>query len=242
VEAVENGERAVEAWASKHYDVVLMDCQMPQMDGYQATRVIRERERTHGRRIPIIALTANAMPGTEAQCKAAGMDSYIAKPFNPRDLETCLDIHLARKTLEPSTMTASDHADVAAADKPAATSPSEAVSTGAPAMDLTAFHALTAGDVRFERELMDTFIRSAGEIIPEIERAVCNGDGKTLERLAHRLKSNGGSLSARRLQCSAEALERAAKVADGAEPLAQMATQLLAELRGLVVFLEAQTR
>ncbi len=81
---VTDGRRAVECWAEGDYDLVLMDCQMPEMDGYEATRTIRARER--GRHTPIIAITANVMEGDQQKCLDAGMDDYIAKPFKREDL------------------------------------------------------------------------------------------------------------------------------------------------------------
>ncbi len=86
-----NGALAVAAFETHEYDVVLMDCQMPVMDGYEATRAIRQRETGTGRRVPVIALTASALAGERDRCLAAGMDDYLAKPFRKADLEALLD-------------------------------------------------------------------------------------------------------------------------------------------------------
>ncbi len=93
VDAVANGREAVDAWAKGGYDLVLMDCQMPVLDGYAATREIRARERT-GEHIPIVALTANAMPKDELECRQAGMDDHLAKPIDREELARCLEHHL----------------------------------------------------------------------------------------------------------------------------------------------------
>jgi CheY-like chemotaxis protein len=93
VDVVDDGSHAVEAVFSQDFDLVFMDCQMPEVDGYEASRMIRKREgRTGGgkRRIPIIALTAHAMEGDREQCLAAGMDDYLAKPFNAVQIATVL--------------------------------------------------------------------------------------------------------------------------------------------------------
>jgi CheY-like chemotaxis protein len=101
VDVAVNGRDGVEAAFSRHYDLVLMDCQMPDMDGFQAAAAIRLREKqTHDaqhaagsppRRVPIVALTANAMLGDQERCLAAGMDDYLAKPFNMEQLAARLE-------------------------------------------------------------------------------------------------------------------------------------------------------
>jgi len=93
VHAVPNGREAVDAWARGGYDLVLMDCQMPVLDGYAATREIRARE-NGGPRIPIVALTANAMKKDELECRQAGMDDHLAKPLDREALARCLAQHL----------------------------------------------------------------------------------------------------------------------------------------------------
>jgi signal transduction histidine kinase/DNA-binding response OmpR family regulator len=93
VEVASDGLAAVAAWRVRPFDLILMDCQMPQMDGYEAAREIRRLEQA-GRHIPIVALTADAMKGTEENCRAAGMDDYLTKPIDRAKLESCLARHL----------------------------------------------------------------------------------------------------------------------------------------------------
>jgi PAS domain S-box-containing protein len=85
-----NGREAIAAWAEKQYDLILMDCQMPEMDGFTATREIRKQE-SNGRRIPIVALTANALEEEKEKCFEAGMDDHLAKPFRKSDLKKILE-------------------------------------------------------------------------------------------------------------------------------------------------------
>jgi signal transduction histidine kinase/ActR/RegA family two-component response regulator len=94
VDVARNGREAVDAWAKGCYDLILMDCQMPVLDGYQATREIRARE-SAAQRIPIVALTANAMKDDDLKCKAAGMDDHLSKPLDRDRLAHCLAQHLA---------------------------------------------------------------------------------------------------------------------------------------------------
>ncbi len=93
VEIADDGRAAVERFQQQAFDAILMDCQMPEMDGFEATAEIRRLEQESGRpvRIPIIALTANAMQGDDEKCKSAGMDDYLAKPFSPEKLKLLLE-------------------------------------------------------------------------------------------------------------------------------------------------------
>jgi CheY-like chemotaxis protein len=93
VETVRDGRQALQAWESGRYDLILMDCQMPLLDGYEATREIRRREGCQPR-IPIIALTAHAMKGDDLKCTEAGMDAHLTKPIDRNELQACLDRYL----------------------------------------------------------------------------------------------------------------------------------------------------
>ena len=90
----ENGREALIALDTENFDLVLMDVQMPEMDGFEATASIREKERTTGTRLPVIAMTAHAMKGDEERCLMAGMDGYISKPISPQKLFEALEKYL----------------------------------------------------------------------------------------------------------------------------------------------------
>jgi CheY-like chemotaxis protein/HPt (histidine-containing phosphotransfer) domain-containing protein len=98
VDAVIDGIEALQSLDKTQYDIVLMDVQMPEMDGLTATKIIREKERQNGKHIPIIALTAYAMKGDKEQCIEAGMDDYISKPFNPKMLQQIIDKFIKNST------------------------------------------------------------------------------------------------------------------------------------------------
>jgi signal transduction histidine kinase/CheY-like chemotaxis protein len=95
VDAASDGQAAVTAWRSGQYALILMDCQMPELDGYAATREIRTQESGSTERIPIVALTAHAMQDAERECLEAGMDDYLTKPIDKGKLKQCLERHLA---------------------------------------------------------------------------------------------------------------------------------------------------
>jgi CheY-like chemotaxis protein len=89
-----NGKEAVDSFGNEEFDLILMDVQMPEMDGFEATAAIRKAEIRTGRHIPIVALTAHAMKGDRERCLAAGMDAYLAKPIRPEELDEVLDYYI----------------------------------------------------------------------------------------------------------------------------------------------------
>ena len=104
VDAVGDGRAAVTAWRTGRYDLILMDCQMPVLDGYDATREIRGLEQP-GQHIPIVALTAHAMRGDDVKCKEAGMDAHLTKPLDRQVLAQVLEKYLgARQPPENATI------------------------------------------------------------------------------------------------------------------------------------------
>jgi two-component system sensor histidine kinase/response regulator len=180
VTVANNGAEALEHIAATQFDAVLMDCQMPVMDGFTATRRIREMERIGGmKRLPIIALTANVMTEDREHCVAAGMDAHLGKPIEPRQLVDTLSRYL--KAVVP-----------------------------APAIDREALRAVTGGDLEFERELAETFISSGDQCLAEIIAALRIEDFDTVRKRAHALKGASANIHATSLSKTASALERAA--------------------------------
>jgi signal transduction histidine kinase/CheY-like chemotaxis protein len=160
-----NGKIAVESMEREHFDVVLMDVQMPEMGGFEATALIREREKTEGRRVPIIAMTAHAMKGDRERCLEAGMDDYISKPIAAQDLADILD-NLAL-TLK------------------AAQGLSRSVSTP---FNRSALLDQVGGDVDLMKEIADVFVAESPRMLAQIRSAIERGDCATLERVAHAFK------------------------------------------------------
>jgi len=175
-----NGQEAVEACERQAFDLVLMDVQMPVMDGLAATEAIRRREALHpGRgRLPIMALTAFALGGDRERCLAAGMDDYLTKPIKPAELAAALN--RVSGDHRPAPPTRSD-----APGDPAPTAAGDAAAAG---FDLTAALAYVEGDRELLDELLGIFARDAPVRMDKIRRAVAAGDAVELRRQAHTLK------------------------------------------------------
>jgi len=183
-----NGSEALERIGEGAFDAVLMDCQMPVMDGFTATARIREAERRSGlgKRLPIIALTANVMSEDREHCLAAGMDAHLGKPIVPSQLADCLSRYLVGNKASHE-------------------------------VDLHALHELTGGDADFERELIDTFVSSGDKCLTEIIAALQANDFETIGKRAHALKGASANIHAHRLSDAASNLESAARTNSAAE-------------------------
>jgi len=192
VTTANNGAEALERLAEGSFDAVLMDCQMPVMDGYTATMRIREAEykAAQGHRLPIIALTANVMSEDRERCIAAGMDAHLGKPLEPAQLADCLGRYL---------------------HKPAEAGETTASSAEPAEVDLAALRELTGGDPEFERELVETFITSGDQCLAEIVSALDASDLDTIGKRAHALKGASANIHAHTLSAAASSLEHAAR-------------------------------
>ena len=225
VEVASNGAEGVAACQERHFNIVLMDLQMPVMDGMTATRKIREWE-TSGH-IPIIALTANAMTGDRELCEAAGMDGYLTKPIEVERLRNILAKFGLEKPDAPAVI------DVAAG----VANPS---CGGAAPVDLGEFQRLTDGDQAFAQELVSTFIVSGEQQLTEIAAALAQNDGAAVARAAHKLKGACANIHANGLTSLAERLEIDSAAAD-AQTLEQGNALLRREFARVKAFLTDPT-
>jgi CheY-like chemotaxis protein/HPt (histidine-containing phosphotransfer) domain-containing protein len=187
-DVVSNGLQALEALEGQPYDVVLMDVQMPELDGLGASRRIRERWSAE-ERPRIVAMTANAMPEDREACFAAGMDDYVAKPIRPEELVEALNrVHPVR------------HKDGAGADGAGVSLEAGAVE------DLREL-----GGEEFLVEVIDTFLDDAPTLISTLKASHERGDVEELRRTAHSLKSNGQTFGAKQFADLCRELEERAK-------------------------------
>jgi len=254
-----NGIEAVKLWEQEPFDLVLMDIQMPEMDGFEATAAIRAAEQSRPPRegvpahTPIIAMTAHAMKGDRERCLEAGMDGYVAKPVRSSELFAAIGqvLHLAPET-EPGDVPAKDSSEAPAhpAAKPppttapatscpaaindtvSATDPSAASSpTSEERCELNWVAALELTDVKEEtlQELAALFLQETPKMLAECREALRDGDAPRLRRAAHTIKGSAATFVAERAAAAALRLENLAKAGQLDEAPAALA-ELEAEL------------
>jgi GAF domain-containing protein/DNA-binding response OmpR family regulator/HPt (histidine-containing phosphotransfer) domain-containing protein/HAMP domain-containing protein len=195
-----NGLEVIDAIERQHYDVVLMDVQMPEMDGFEASREITRRWPA-GERPRIVAMTANAMQGDRELCFAAGMDDYVSKPIHVEELVAALE----RSPAHEPARNAGERAGADAVVEPTA-APEH------PVIDPVAFERLRATmGPGFLGELVGTFLEDSQELVAAMRRALAEQDIDVFRRAAHSLKSNAASLGAARLAALARDLEALAR-------------------------------
>ena len=185
----DNGKQALALLDEQSFDLILMDIQMPIMDGFQATKLIREQEKTTGQHIRIIAMTAHALKGDRERCLEAGMDGYLAKPVKEEELLTCVENWA---------------------------SPRQQAQTQTPdTVDLTVLNWQEAlerlrGRLPLLTKMVVLFQQQLPILVAEITTAVQTQDSETLRRSAHTLKSSANSIGAIQLSIIAEQLEQQA--------------------------------
>jgi PAS domain S-box-containing protein len=200
VRVADNGAEGVKAYQQAQFDIVLMDLQMPVMDGFTATARIREIE-AGGRATPIVALTANAMSGQLERCMAAGMNGFLTKPLEIARLHETLDRFGLGTAAAELAATAARTASV------------DAAALNVP-IHLARLHELTDADVEFTHELAVTFIASGQQVLQEVKEALAAFDRNGLARAAHKLKGASANIHAEPLKELAQTLETQALALD----------------------------
>ena len=186
VTAVENGRLAVEALQKGDYDVILMDVQMPVLDGFAATTAIRQQEAGTGRHIPIIAITAHAMKGDKQRCLDAGMDDYVSKPFRPQELFAAVEGVASVRTAEQGEGSQTDDAGGSMFFRSAV----HAAAEKAGSFDRDRALANVGGSAELLVEMIDLFAVEGPKQMDDIEAAYVSGDHEAIMRAVHTLKGS----------------------------------------------------
>ncbi len=231
VSVAANGLEAVQAFMHGRFELVLLDLQMPLMDGYAATARLRGLEQSE-RRTPIVALTASAMTGQRERCLEAGMDDLITKPLDVERLQAVLDRFGLRASGAPAEDAGGPVLDDSAVVQLVASEPGDAP------LDLAALRALTGGDGDFARELAHTFVGTSEELLAELGRCFAQRDRSALERAAHSLKGASANVHAERLRELCAELESGAVALSEGE-LTQHIARIAAERRRVAAALQA---
>lgn len=195
VDLAEDGQQALDMIDSNHYDIVLMDCQMPRLDGYKATSILREREAITGAHTPVIALTANAMVGDREKCIKAGMDDYLSKPIKADKLLAIIQkwINVAPQEDFSDNTVSSECIAETEEDSP---------------IDLDHLNAFTDGDKDEEKELLELFFEQTAIGMQALEESYTQNDQEEWRKAAHKLKGSAANLGAHPLSLACSNAEQ----------------------------------
>jgi CheY-like chemotaxis protein len=232
-DVVENGNGVLAALKRELYDVVLMDIQMPEMDGFEATRHLRH-DLNDDRQPYIIAMTANAMQGDREACLLAGMDDYISKPIRVEALVNALSKTRSRKN-EIETVPTTHEKPPIRQNPDAKFNPEESPRK----LDQTALKDLfnvLGSDFNYLAKLIDSFIEDAPKMLVELAKAVDENNSKEVQRLAHSLKSNANDFGATQLANLCKELEGKGK-SEQLEGARKLYEEILAEFKNVEVAL-----
>jgi two-component system, sensor histidine kinase and response regulator len=187
-----NGREAVAACEKERFDLIFMDVQMPDLDGFEATKIIRAREKDGRGRLPIVAMTAHAMKGDKGKCLAAGMDYYLSKPINRDELFSVIEKFAKCGEATGNSTVLSSRDD-------------EAFTTEV--FDMAKALRIVGGDKAFLKELADLFHENLPGYVAKIREAISMEDSGALESAAHDLKGSVGNFAAKRAHNAARQLE-----------------------------------
>jgi CheY-like chemotaxis protein/HPt (histidine-containing phosphotransfer) domain-containing protein len=227
VDVASNGREAVDMARKFAYDLILMDAQMPEMDGFAATRAIRALDGPAGQ-VPIVAMTALALAGDRERCLAAGMDDYLSKPIDPQELAQAVARQLAGRQAQAHT------------PAPASTGPAQAapIASSLPTLDLPDLLGRVEGDREILREIAQAFLQEAPDRLQKLGQALAAGDLQAMSQESHSLKGELANLSAKAASHLAREMEMAAKQGQS-QRLAEVWPALQEEFQ---LFLKALTR
>jgi signal transduction histidine kinase/CheY-like chemotaxis protein len=236
VQAVSTGKEALEALSCESFDLILMDVQMPVMDGFEATAAIRQREVGTSRHVPIIAMTAHAMTGDRERCLEAGMDDYLSKPVEPKEMHAVVERWGTLAKKDPKTRQTSRDLEPMSPETLETTVKVITRMSNAPftteTFDIVALRARVEDNLDLLSEMLDLYLSSSPLLMTEIESAIASRDADKLSRAAHTLKGVLKNMCANTCAEAASQLETIGK-SDDVEQVDQCFTKLKSEFQRL---------
>ncbi len=215
-----NGKEVLELLKCIHYDIILMDCQMPELDGYETTIAIRKLD-IDKKNTVIVAMTANAMKEDRDRCIAVGMDDYLSKPIRKEDLAQ----KIADWESRISTAINIDEKEI--------TNTSDNISESLPLIDWTYIDEIVDGNEEFKHELLQTFFKTTSENLAQLHKAIALTNHAEIEQIAHFIKGSSGNLGMSSIYAIANDLEKL-----GRNQISDNTEELLKKMQGL--FLQIQ--
>jgi CheY-like chemotaxis protein len=207
VNIVNNGREAVEMVQKNHYDLVLMDIQMPEMDGMEATRQIRQLKDAQKASVPIIALTANALKGDSEKYIAAGMNDFLPKPFNEQKLFLIISNNLKSGTMSSIAMSDSKTQVVKNQDK---------------LYDLTMVQTISGGDESFVKRMVQLFIDTMPPSLKELQNETAQQNWPQVSKLAHKMKATIDSMGIASLKDDIRTIEANGKKGENPDKIPEL--------------------
>lgn len=219
VDVAENGLSALQIWQKAVYDLILMDCQMPVMDGYTAASAIRKLNDM----IPIIAMTAHGLEGDREKCLLAGMNDYISKPYNIEELTTVVDkwLHVKKSVFAIPTVDISNDIEPSVAH-----------------IDRERLHQIFGDDPLIIKEFINIFISSSSELLNELNSAIQNKDTQVAQTILHRLKGSSSSAGMMPLYALCDKAETSVSNSNWAD-VALLYSSILVEVEQVKLMIDA---
>ena len=226
----ENGRQAIEIFERQKVDVALMDLQMPEMDGLEAIHAIREKERTAGGHLPIIALTAHAMKGDRERCLEAGADEYVTKPIRTQELFAALErVRKASDTRPAETLPPGAEPSTAPHEITSATANVDDENVSEEILDVHGALRRMQGDRELLEEVSRLFLEECPKLLDGIRQALAARDARLLERFAHTVKGSAANIEARAVSRVAAEIARRARSGNLEQvhgPIERLATEM----------------
>jgi PAS domain S-box-containing protein len=234
VDIADNGRIALEKLEKKKYNIVLMDIQMPEMDGHETTREIRKREEGTGRHQIIIAMTAHTLKGDKEKCLASGMDDYISKPIEPQSMLNKISDWIKSIFKVQN----GQQKDTAAAERPGPRNDADKAKEDDCPVDMKSAMQRFADDRDFYKEMVNEFLSYVHDQIKALEEAAAAGNAEEIQKNGHSIKGAAGNLSAVKVQSLALTIERMGRD-EKIEDVSPAIEELRSEIATLAEFAES---